>query len=54
MTKLYHNPRCTKSRAALELLQSRGIEFDVVNYLDDPPSQSELRQIIKMLGIKPN
>ena len=54
MTKLYHNPRCSKSRAALELLQSRGIEFDVVNYLDDPPSESELRQIVKMLGIKPN
>lgn len=53
MTKIYHNPRCTKSRAALELLESRGIEFEVVNYLDDPPSEKELRQLVKMLGIKP-
>ncbi len=53
MTKIYHNPRCTKSRAALELLESRGLEFEVVKYLDEPPSEKELRQIVKMLGIKP-
>ena len=53
MTKIYHNPRCTKSRAALELLEPRGIPFEVVKYLDDPPSEKELRQIIRMLGIKP-
>ena len=53
MTKIYHNPKCTKSRAAFELLESRGIECEVVKYLDDPPSEKELRQIVKMLGIKP-
>ncbi|QDV41064.1 Arsenate reductase [Stieleria neptunia] len=54
MTKLYHNPRCSKSRTALALLQSRGVEFDVIQYLDDPPSEKELRQIVKMLAIKPS
>ena len=54
MTKIYHNPRCSKSRTALALLESRGIEFDVVKYLDDPPSEKEIRQIVKMLGIKPS
>ncbi|WP_372718649.1 arsenate reductase (glutaredoxin) [Novipirellula sp.] len=53
MTTIYHNPRCTKSRQAVELLESRGVKFDVVKYLDDPPSEKELGQIVKMLGIKP-
>ncbi|WP_146394371.1 arsenate reductase (glutaredoxin) [Allorhodopirellula solitaria] len=53
MTKIYHNPRCAKSRAAVELLESRGIEFDIVKYLDDPPNEKELRAIVKMLGISP-
>ena len=53
MTKIYHNPRCTKSRAALALLESRGLEFEVVKYLHDPPSEKELLQIVKKLGIKP-
>ncbi len=53
MTEIYHNPRCTKSRAALKLLESRGIDADVVKYLEEPPSEQELRQIVKMLGIKP-
>lgn len=53
MAKIYHNPRCAKSRAALALLESRGIEFEVIKYLEDPPSEKVLRQIVKMLGIKP-
>ncbi|WP_182866598.1 arsenate reductase (glutaredoxin) [Stieleria mannarensis] len=53
MTTVYHNPRCSKSRAALELLRSHQIEFDVVKYLEDPPSEKELQKIVKMLGIKP-
>ena len=40
---LYHNPRCSKSRAALELLQARGLQPHVVRYLETPPSASELR-----------
>ncbi len=53
MTTVFHNPRCSKSRAAVELLNSRGIEFDVVEYLETPPSEKELGKIVKMLNIKP-
>ncbi len=53
MTTIYHNPRCSKSRAALALLEARGIDFEVVKYLEQPPSEKELRRIVKLLGIKP-
>ncbi|TWU20472.1 Arsenate reductase [Novipirellula galeiformis] len=53
MTTIFHNPRCSKSREAVELLQSSGIQFDVVKYLEHPPSEKELGKIVKMLGIKP-
>lgn len=53
MTKVFHNPRCAKSRAAVELLESLGLEFEIVKYLDDPPSEEELAGIVKMLGISP-
>ncbi|MCO8122559.1 arsenate reductase (glutaredoxin) [Stieleria sp. TO1_6] len=53
MTTVFHNPRCSKSRAAVELLISRGIEFDVVEYLETPPSAKELGKIVKMLNIDP-
>lgn len=53
MTTVFHNPRCSKSRAAVELLESREIEFDVVKYLEEPPSEKDLGKIVKMLGIKP-
>ena len=53
MTTIFHNPRCSKSRAAVELLESREIDFDMVKYLEDPPSEKELGKIVKMLGIKP-
>jgi len=48
---LYHNPRCSKSRAALELLQARGLEPEVVRYLDTPPSADTLRDLLGRLGI---
>ena len=48
--RLYHNPNCTKSRGALELLQERGITLDVVRYLDQAPSIDELRELVAMLG----
>ena len=47
---LYHNPRCSKSREALALLQARGIQPVVVAYLDDPPSVSQLREVAARLG----
>jgi len=53
MTKILHNPRCSKSRAALELVKSKGIEPLVVEYLKDTPSSSQLRDILTMLGKGP-
>jgi arsenate reductase len=49
----YHNPRCSKSRAALDLLRQRGIELRVVEYLKTPPSVDELRRILGLLGLPP-
>lgn len=51
--KIYHNPRCTKSRQTLELLNENGIKPEVVEYLKNPPGAAELTDIIKLLGISP-
>ena len=51
--KIYHNPRCSKSRQGLELLTNSNQAFEVVRYLDQPLSHSELKEIIAMLGIRP-
>jgi arsenate reductase (glutaredoxin) len=48
---IYHNPRCTKSRQTLELLQERGIEPNIVEYLKTPPSADELKSILEKLGM---
>jgi len=48
---IYHNPRCSKSRATLELLEARGVEPSVIEYLKEPPDDIELRQILDLLGI---
>jgi arsenate reductase len=48
--KLYHNTRCSKSRGALELLNARGLEPEVVYYLETPPSPAELHDLLRMLG----
>jgi len=52
-TTIYHNPRCSKSRATLELLDKKGIKADIVEYLVTPPSEAELRGILKLLKLKP-
>lgn len=49
MVRIYHNNRCSKSRATLALLEGR--EVEVVNYLDTPPDAAELEQLLKLLGI---
>ena len=51
--KIYHNPRCSKSRQTLELLQEKGIDPEVIRYMDDPPDEATLRELIQMLGITP-
>ena len=51
--KIYHNPRCTKSRQTLELLHSKGENPEIVLYLENPPNAKELETILKKLKIKP-
>lgn len=48
---IWHNPRCGKSRDALKLLEAEGITPEIVRYLDDAPSEAQLRELLKMLGI---
>lgn len=48
---LYHNPRCSKSRGALELLEARGLTPTVVRYLETPPDAAQLRDLLSKLGI---
>lgn len=48
---LYHNPRCSKSRGALELLEARGFNPDVVRYLETPPDAATLAALLGKLGI---
>lgn len=50
---IYHNPRCSKSRQTLALLQERGVEPRIVEYLKTPPDAEELRDILSKLGIPP-
>lgn len=54
MTDLFlHNPRCSKSRAALELVRDAGVELPVREYLREPLSVEELRRIVELLGVRP-
>jgi arsenate reductase len=50
---IYHNPRCSKSRATLQLLEQRGIAPTVVEYLNQPPTAEQLRQILDLLDKTP-
>ena len=49
--KIYHNPRCSKSRDTLSLLKSNGVEPEVVLYLETPPDAQTIRQLLPMLGM---
>jgi len=51
--RLYHNPQCSKSRGALELLRERGVEPEIVAYVQQAPSVDELRGLLRMLGTDP-
>lgn len=48
---IWHNPRCSKSRNAVTLLEEKGVEAEIVKYLDTPPSKEELVEMLKMLGL---
>jgi arsenate reductase len=52
-TTIWHNPRCSKSRQTLALLEERGISPDVRLYLDDAPSTTEVAEVLNQLGIAP-
>jgi|SRR5690554_4102951 len=51
-TRIYHNPRCSKSRATLALLEERGVELEVVEYLKTPPDAERLKALLAKLGIR--
>ncbi|MBD0849761.1 arsenate reductase (glutaredoxin) [Maribacter arenosus] len=51
MIKIYHNPRCTKSRQGLEAVQKSGKKFEVVKYLENIPTKDELRQVLGYLNM---
>jgi arsenate reductase len=51
--QIYHNPRCSKSRQGVEVLEKSGKEFEIIKYLDAIPSEKELTAIIKLLNISP-
>jgi arsenate reductase len=53
MVTIYHNPRCTKSRETLALLEKKGVKPKVIEYLKTPPDAAELKRLLKMLGKAP-
>lgn len=50
---IYHNPRCRKSREALEILENEGVEIEVVKYLEETPTEAELEKLLAKLNLKP-
>jgi arsenate reductase len=52
-TVIYHNPRCSKSRKTLDLLQQKGIDPEIVEYLQTPPDAATLANILQQLGMAP-
>lgn len=51
--KIYHNPRCSKSRQGLAILEEAKVNFDIIKYLETPVTKEELTEIISLLGISP-
>ena len=50
---IYHNPRCSKSRATLKLLEERGVDYEIVEYLKTPPDAATLDGLLTGLGLEP-
>ncbi|HKU79233.1 MAG TPA: arsenate reductase (glutaredoxin) [Rhodanobacteraceae bacterium] len=50
---IWHNPRCSKSRGTLELLQERGIEPAVVDYQKNPPDAADIERVLQLLDMQP-
>ena len=51
--KILHNPRCSKSRATLQLLEDNGIDPEIIFYLDTPPTHQQIKKILKLLKLRP-
>jgi arsenate reductase (glutaredoxin) len=54
MLRIYHNPQCKKSRAGLQLLQSKGTKFEIIEYLKHPFSHKQLETLLVKLNLKPH
>jgi arsenate reductase len=52
MIKIYHNPRCSKSRSGLEIVKESGKNFEIISYLENTPSKQELKHVLSLLNIK--
>ncbi len=50
--QIWHNNRCGKSRSALQLLEEKGLSFEIKKYLENPPTEAEIEQVLKKAGIK--
>ncbi len=50
---IYHNPRCSKSRRTLELIRDKGIEPEIIEYLEDPPETSTIERLLSLLNLQP-
>ncbi len=50
-TTIYHNPRCSKSRTTLSILEEKARDFEIIKYLETPPNASEIKQLLSELGI---
>lgn len=53
MLQIYHNPRCSKSRQTLALLQERGLQPEIIDYLKTPPDTKTLDRLLRLLGLEP-
>ena len=51
--QIYHNPRCSKSRATLAILEEKGVDAEVILYLETPPTPDEIESVLKKLGKDP-
>ena len=54
MLRIYHNPQCKKSRAGLQHLQSKGLKFEIIEYLKKPLTEKELEKLLVKLNKKPS
>jgi arsenate reductase len=51
--KILHNPRCRKSREGLKILEDSGLQFEIIDYLNDPLSKEEIKDLLSKLGLEP-